>query len=488
MAKMIDQRPSYHGEAKVWDSLSASLPNNIVVYNNREINGREFDYCLFIENIGVLIIEVKGWLSDKINVLGVDNIVVEGDEKPQRSPKKQARAYRFALLNRISDKYNISPLVFDMVCYPFISKAEYLSSHLDILSEEQFTIFKEDLESQDLLVSKIHGAYDASKGIPHASFSSDLMSKLRQDWEPDFSDNKHVDETVARPYSLLSIYPNPLSDSEIKQIVGNYFSGIKRVVFVGNRATFDAIGGALNDGYSYHNIQPSVNKLGIGFKKGLALGLNSLRSFNVEVYYVSNLTDITTVSVTVEEGICSQAEAGVIEKLAAATSFNYQQYLVEHADIHNNTLVEAGAGTGKTFSMVSRIAYLCNKKMDAVANIADEVAMVTFTNDAANNMKVRLKQMFINYFILTGNARYLKFIEDVDRAHISTIHSFALKASSSLDLPLRRTPVITLISGVPITLVNLSKYWLRSINFTVHHLVNIVYPPRLPKSTVFRKW
>lgn len=426
MAKMIDQRPSYHGEAKVWDSLSASLPNNIVVYNNREINGREFDYCLFIENIGVLIIEVKGWLSDKINVLGVDNIVVEGYEKPQRSPKKQARAYRFALLNRISDKYNISPLVFDMVCYPFISKAEYLSSHLDIVSEEQFTIFKEDLESQDLLVSKIHGAYDASKGIPHASFSSDLMSKLRQDWEPDFSDNKHADETVAWPYSLLSIYPNPLSDSEIKQIVGDYFSGIKRVVFVGNQATFDAIGGALNDGYSYHNIQPSVNKLGIGFKKGLALGLNSLCSFNVEVYYVSNLTDITTVSITLEEGICSQAEAVVIEKLAAATSFNYQQYLVEHADIHNNTLVEAGAGTGKTFSMVSRIAYLCNKKMDAVANIADEVAMVTFTNDAANNMKVRLKQMFINYFILTGNARYLKFIEDVDRAHISTIHSFAL--------------------------------------------------------------
>lgn len=426
MAKMIDQRPSYHGEAKVWDSLSASLPNNIVVYNNREINGREFDYCLFIENIGVLIIEVKGWLGDKINVLGVDNIVVEGYEKPQRSPKKQARAYRFALLNRISDKYNISPLVFDMVCYPFISKAEYLSSHLDIVSEEQFTIFKEDLESQDLLVSKIHGAYDVSKGIPHASFSSDLMSKLRQDWEPDFSDNKHADETVARPYSLLSIYPNPLSDSEIKQIVGDYFSGIKRVVFVGNQATFDAIGGALNDGYSYHNIQPSVNKLGIGFKKGLALGLNSLCSFNVEVYYVSNLTDITTVSITLEEGICSQAEAVVIEKLAAATSFNYQQYLVEHADIHNNTLVEAGAGTGKTFSMVSRIAYLCNKKMDAVANIADEVAMVTFTNDAANNMKVRLKQMFINYFILTGNARYLKFIEDVDRAHISTIHSFAL--------------------------------------------------------------
>ena len=115
MAKMIDQKPTFHGEAKVWDALNSFLPNNIIVYNNREINGREFDYCLLIENIGLLIVEVKGWLADKISVQGVDNIIVDGYEKPQRSPKKQARAYRFALLNKIVEKYNASPLIFDMV-------------------------------------------------------------------------------------------------------------------------------------------------------------------------------------------------------------------------------------------------------------------------------------------------------------------------------------------------------------------------------------
>ena len=41
MAKMIDQKPSFHGEAKVWEALRTYLPGNIVVYNNREINGRE---------------------------------------------------------------------------------------------------------------------------------------------------------------------------------------------------------------------------------------------------------------------------------------------------------------------------------------------------------------------------------------------------------------------------------------------------------------
>lgn len=145
MAKMIDQKPTLHGEAKLWSCLESYLPNDTIVYHNREVNGREFDFCLLMENYGVLVIEVKGWLSDKICVNGIDEIVVEGYDKPQRSPKKQARAYRFALLNKIVEKHNVSPLVFDMVCYPFISEAEYKSKRLDIVSEEKFTIFKEDL-------------------------------------------------------------------------------------------------------------------------------------------------------------------------------------------------------------------------------------------------------------------------------------------------------------------------------------------------------
>lgn len=34
--------------------------------------------------------------------------------------------------------------------------------------------------------------------------------------------------------------------------------------------------------------------------------------------------------------------------------------------------------------------------------------------------------MFVNYFILTGYERYLKYVEDIDRANISTIHKFAI--------------------------------------------------------------
>lgn len=33
MAKMIDKKPTYNGEAKVWERLNEYLPNDIVVYN-----------------------------------------------------------------------------------------------------------------------------------------------------------------------------------------------------------------------------------------------------------------------------------------------------------------------------------------------------------------------------------------------------------------------------------------------------------------------
>ena len=427
MAKMIDQKPSYHGEAKVWEALEEYLPSNIVVYNNREINGREFDYCLFIENVGALIIEVKGWQSDKINVQGVDNIIIEGYEKPQRSPKKQARAYRFALLNKIAEKYNVSPLVFDMVCYPFISETEFIASHLDIISEKQFTIFNEDLEDASLLQGKIQSAYNASKGIPHAEFSYDLVLKLRQEWEANFVEHIPRIQIKVKPYSLLSVYPNRIRDGFISDVVNEYFNGIKRIIFFSNQEDYQVCTQTFNTAFKAHNIEPTGNALKVGYVNGLKTGSSSTRAFNLELYYVPELSTFKTQEKTVEEGNCSDEDAAFIRSLSYITAFNQQQYFVEHASTSNNTLVEAGAGTGKTFSMVSRVAYLCNKKTNAVSNIADEIAMVTFTNDAATNMKVRLKQMFVSYFILTSDSRYLKFVEDTDRAHISTIHRFALE-------------------------------------------------------------
>lgn len=426
MAQMIDARPSYKGEGKVWDKFSEYLPSDMVAYNQREINGREYDFCIMAENVGVLIVEVKGWLPDKIKVNGVDDIEVEGYEKPQGSPKKQARAYRFAILNKISAKYNVSPLVLDMVCYPFMTKEDYYQTHLDIVSGENYTIFAEDLEDKEALNNKILNVFSINNCIAHAEFTYDLMFRIRKSLEPNLKDI--VDESRVLPYSKLYICKSAISADEVNSIINDYFSGVKTTIFVGSKEQFDLFIHAMNDSLKKKNIDYKGNNLYVGYLKGIPFDYNKneFKIFNFELYYLSTLESLVIEDVVITEGKVSDAKVEELRVISEKSSFNIQQYFVEHASPSKDILVEAGAGTGKTFSMVSRVAYLCNKESESVSNIAEEIAMVTFTNDAAINMKKRLKQMFINYFVLTGKERYLKYVEDIDRSNISTIHKFAI--------------------------------------------------------------
>lgn len=426
MAKMIDNKPSWKGEGKVWESLSANLPGDNVVYNQREVNGREYDFCVMAENLGLVIIEVKGWDPDKIDVRGVDNIIVDGYDEPQTSPKKQARAYRFAILNKIVEKYNASPLVLDMVCYPFITQEQYVRTKLDIVSEPEYTIFKEDIEDGKKLNEKIQHLFTLNKFIPHTDFSYDLMVRIRKQLEPDFKlsviDNKN------KPYSKLSIFPNGINENLIHAIIDGYFEGVKQIVFVSEQMEFDVFLKCLSDSFKLHNIDLKKNNLKVGYEAGIKVSKykDAFSTFNISVYCTPNLQKVIGEELVVVDGQCDEKQHELLATLSDMTSFNVQQYDIEHATTNRDILVEAGAGTGKTYSMVSRIAFLCNKQDEPVMNIADEVAMVTFTNDAAINMKKRLKQMFVNYFVLTGYERYLKYVEDIDRANISTIHKFAI--------------------------------------------------------------
>lgn len=426
MAKMIDKKPSWKGEGKVWESLSTNLPEDNVVYNQREVNGREYDFCVMAENLGLVIIEVKGWDPNKIDVQGVDHIIVAGYDEPQTSPKKQARAYRFAILNKIVEKYNASPLVLDMVCYPFIAQEQYVKTKLDIVSEPEYTIFKEDIEDGKKLNEKIQHLFTLNKFIPHTDFSYDLMVRIRKQLEPEFKlgvvDNRN------KPYSKLSIFPNSINKKIVQTVIDDYFGGVKQIVFVCEQTDFVSFLKLLNDSLKWHNVDFKKNNLKVGYEDGIEISKckGAFSTFNISIYCTSNLRTITSEELVVIDGQCSEKQHEILAMLSTITSFNVEQYDIEHATTNRDILVEAGAGTGKTYSMVSRVAFLCNKQDEPVMNIADEVAMVTFTNDAAINMKKRLKQMFVNYFVLTGDERYLKYVEDIDRANISTIHKFAI--------------------------------------------------------------
>lgn len=428
MAMMIDRKPEYKGEGKVWESLSDNLPGEAIVYNSREINGREFDFCILMKNVGMIIIEVKGWLADSIfDVAGVDEIIVQGYDKPEKSPKKQARAYRFGLLNLISDKYNVSPLIFDLVCYPFISKKEYYDKRLDIVSEETLTIFKEDLSDSMRLGDKLLKAYNQCKSIPHAEMDDDLMGKIRQHFEPHFQMKKPLELSNQVPYSVIVANVRKLAKKQIRDIVDSYLKGTKTIIFVSSEEMADCILYVLEGELNEKGVLAEKNNLKLqkDAENEFAVKNNEFRIFNLELYVVEDLTDMLEETATIYEGDCSFEEKQLLEKLAEKSTFNIQQYFIEHASPEKNILVRAGAGTGKTYSMISRIAFLCNKYENPTVNLIEDVAMVTFTNDAADNMKNRLKQMFINYFILTSDPKFLKYIEDTDFMCISTIHKFA---------------------------------------------------------------
>lgn len=407
---------------------------------NREINGREFDFCILMKNVGLIIVEVKGWLADSIfDVAGVDEIIIQGYSKPEKSPKKQARAYRFGLLNMLNDKFNVSPLIFDMVCYPFISKKEYYEKRLDIASEEVLTIFKEDLEDASKLGNKLLAAFNQCKTIPHAEMDEVLFGKIRQHFEPHFVIKKLLERADQIPYSILSICPGKIKKKEIHDIVNRFFAGTKTVIFVESEDSAESVLYVLEEEFNERCIEAGKNlKFNNIPKNDFGISDNAFRVFNFELYIVDGLSGLTEDNVVVYEGKCSEDERHLLECLAGKSTFNIQQYGIEHADSEKNILVKAGAGTGKTYSMVSRVSYLCNRYENPIVNVIDDIAMVTFTNDAADNMKKRLKQLFINYYVLTGNPKYLNLIEDTDLMRISTIHKFAreLIKESSLQMGL----------------------------------------------------
>jgi len=437
MALMMDNKPTeYKGEAIVWDKLSLLLPNDVVVYNHREIiDDREFDFALLIKNFGILIIEVKGWQAKYIfDVKNPDEIIIEGDAKVYGSPEKQARGYRFDWLNFLQDQFGISPVVLSMVCYPFISEQEYKNKRLDIVSSKDFTIFTEDLTSASKLGQKISNAFIKKKPLNSTTFDDVAVSMVRQYFEPAFKAKAEQVYEVADAYSVLKIYNHELSIENIREIVDAYFAGTKVISFVKSDDDLGKIASVVTEELRTKGIiaeKVNVRLAGVGeVQIDIPYNAGVLRIFNFEAYSYKSAIEVQE-EISVAEGQLSVQQESILEEIARSTRFNLEQYKVEHANGDKNVLVQAGAGTGKTYSMVSRIAYLCLSRQHFVNNIVDEIAMITFTNEAADNMKVRLKQYFMNCYILTKKKKILHYIESVDLMQISTIHKFAKRVLQS---------------------------------------------------------
>ena len=88
--------------------------------------------------------------------------------------------------------------------------------------------------------------------------------------------------------------------------------------------------------------------------------------------------------------------------------------------------VEAGAGTGKTTSMVSRVVNL----VGSGAATVDRIAAITFTNSAASELQERIREELERAASddesdSRWRERCAIGVEDIDRATFTTLHSFA---------------------------------------------------------------
>lgn len=97
------------------------------------------------------------------------------------------------------------------------------------------------------------------------------------------------------------------------------------------------------------------------------------------------------------------------------------------SDLENTYLVDAGAGTGKTTVLVSRVMnILLNEK-----STLDRIVVITFTEKAAGELKFRIREE-IDKQLKDANAKgnqkiketLSRAIADIEKAPISTIHSF----------------------------------------------------------------
>jgi ATP-dependent helicase/nuclease subunit A len=94
---------------------------------------------------------------------------------------------------------------------------------------------------------------------------------------------------------------------------------------------------------------------------------------------------------------------------------------------HGNVLVIAGAGTGKTHTLIERC---CSLLLEENCSL-DEILMVTFTDAAAAEMRKRIRARLSEKALQSTDVRIVQHLEEqialLDTAFISTLHSFCLR-------------------------------------------------------------
>ncbi|HEX3718231.1 MAG TPA: UvrD-helicase domain-containing protein [Verrucomicrobiae bacterium] len=115
----------------------------------------------------------------------------------------------------------------------------------------------------------------------------------------------------------------------------------------------------------------------------------------------------------------------------------------EAVSARGNILVVAGAGAGKTRTLVERCVARLLDETDPAS--VDEILMVTFTQAAATEVRQRLRAALEAASMAT--ARRAEQLALLETAHISTLHSFCFRLVSQHFYELGLEPRVTVLSN-----------------------------------------
>lgn len=440
-----------YGERLFIEKVQKYLDDTNVIYWNRQVFGREFDICILMPGKGILVVELKGWREE--NILRVENneavIIRTADGEVSSSPQKQARGYRFSIERHIRQNIGKFPLVYQMVCLPQVSKAFFKSHRLDVVMEEKFTILKEDLVDNTAFFNKLDQALREVSNWNRDPFDHKTMLEVRNLYETginlDEAGESKIEKELAssyhqHDYSRFYFFAetNTIASNTLNEITAEYLHGCKLFFVFAKKDQMMVVLDALDAALTQKGLVRNRDNIEIAFDEQkshtpLAVSVGDMFvSFHCSMSVLNAPFEKDAASFIIHNGEYSPAQECILKRLSEQSQFNFEQYEVEHASPEKNIVIRAGAGTGKTHTMISRIGYICYTQNVPLQKMADRIVMITFTNEAADQMAEKLKSYFRNCYLVTSDPDYLQMISQIDHMQISTIHSYAKKMIAQL--------------------------------------------------------
>ena len=178
--------------------------DSYVIYRNRPVFGAQFDVCLLAPNIGIIIFEVKAWKRDTIlRVENGDRIVIKSfneetqkEEEAFENPTDQARGYVYKMRQKVRTKTGKNPLIYEMVCFPNLTKQEYDDAGIEPVWESEISIVKEDLASKADFYAKMNIAL---KEVAETEYWLNLL------YDTEYISTEQFDSIMADCLELLKL-------------------------------------------------------------------------------------------------------------------------------------------------------------------------------------------------------------------------------------------------------------------------------------------